>query len=537
MKLKRIATVLLAVIMPLCLFSQQALATASKNETVYASLNHDGSVDKIYVVNQLIGEYADYGNYTEIKNLSTSSEPVIEGDRIAFPDKDIEGGLYYQGTAQGELPYTFDFSYYLDGAKVTAGELGGASGSLEIKIKGSINEKCDKQLRDGYMAQISLALDMNLVSGIVSDGATTVAAGKTMNVSYTILPGKSAEYSLKADIKDFKMDGISITLLKGTILGIEDTISETEDGFNEMLSGAEDMVDGTHELKDGMTSLSDGLGKLSGGMSKLSSSGGDMLSGMREYSAGLKEYTAGVSGISAASSGIKSGLNELAANASAAANGVSGINSGIKAFYSSSGDLKTLAQSLLSDPDPSVKALAQGTLEALESIGEMSAGLDEASGGVNGFASGVASAAAGYQDFDAGLSEIASNGARLAGGYDEITEGFGSYLSGVKSGAKGIRKIYNSVKGLPDDIQELIDGQIEFKDGISDAKDEILSRTEGFIPDDSAAVSFASPGKNRPSSVQYIMKTPGIDIPETAGEAEPERENETFFTRLADLFK
>ncbi len=537
MKLKRTAAVILALMISFLSFPAHTMAADSKTETVYAALSSDGSVDKIYVVNQLIGQYTDYGNYTEIKNLSTTSEPGINGDIITFPDEYVEGGLYYQGTTQGELPFVFAISYHLDGKPVMGDDLAGASGRLEIRIKGAVNEKCAENVRKGYMAQISLLLDQSKAKGITCEGATMVAAGRTMNVSYTILPGSSAEYSLTADISDFEMDGISILLIKGTIAGMSDTINETQDGFDEMLSGAEEMVDGTWELKDGMSSLADGLKKLNGGMSKLESSGDKIFSGIKDFSLGLNGYTNGVSGIASGSSEIKAGLDTLASNASGVAGGISNISSGLTALTSSSDDLRALAQLLLSNPDPDVQALAYGTLEYLESVSTLSTGLSEASSGVEGFVSGAEAAAEGYGDFDAGLSALSANGSELVSGYEEIKGGFGAYLSGIKSSAKGVRKIYDSVKGLPGDIQKLIDGQIEFKDGISSAKDDILSRTEGFIADDSPAVSFASPDKNHPSSVQYILKTPSITVAEISNGQQPEKKNEDFFTRLADLFR
>ena len=116
----------------------------------------DGSVDRIYVVNQLFSEYTDYGTYADINNLSTTSVPTVEGDKITFPDEYVEGGLYYQGTMTGELPLTFDIDYKLDGKPTSAESLASAAGRLQLSITASPNEKCDPAVREGLMAQITV---------------------------------------------------------------------------------------------------------------------------------------------------------------------------------------------------------------------------------------------------------------------------------------------------------------------------------------------------------------------------------------------
>ncbi len=539
MKFKKIAAAILLIVMCLSLFVTSAFAAQQKNETVYASLNHDGSVKKIYVVNQLFGEYVDYGQYTNIKNLSTLSEPVVKGDKISFTDDYIEGGLYYQGTTEGELPMVFDIQYFLDGNKISGINLGGKTGHLKIEIEYKPNYLCEKRVRDGFMAQITLPLNMNTAGNINADGAANVVVGQTMNISYNIFPDESGKVYLEADISEFQMDPVSITLVKGAFSssGIEDSISEFQDGFSDMLDGASEMVDGTSDLKDGITTLKDGVGSLSYGMSQLAENGDDMLSGMNQYSNGLGEYLDGIKSLSSSSSQIGAGLDELSANGKSVAEGISGINSGLGALSASSGGLKALALSLQSSADPSVSALANGTLEILGTLESLSGGLGSASSGLGEYTAGVSQTAQMYKQFDEGLSTAAANAGELKSGYDELKDGFALYSGGVKSSSSGIRQLYYSIKKLPENIQELIDGQIDFKDGISTAKDEISSQTDAFLSDDTPAVSFASPDKNSPSSVQYILTTPEISSPKQFTVQETQEKEENFFSRFAALFQ
>lgn len=543
MKLKKILSFVVVVGLCMAMLTSTVFAAGTaKNETVFAALNSDGSVNRIYVVNQLMDDYTDYGTYTDIKNLSTNSVPTVSGDKITFSDKDVEGGLYYQGTMTGELPMTFNISYQLDDKFVSADTLSGAAGHLVITVKASQNALCSEAVRDGLMAQITAKLDTQYAGGISAPGSTVVAVGKTATISYVVLPGEEGTMVIEADVTDFRMDQIAITLLKGTMASgdIKDKLDEYDDGFNDMLDGADDMVDGTTELKDGMESLTDGLGDLNSGLSKLSSGGKELYSGMKEYGDNLSAYMSGVSGIVQPSAEIRTGLDGLAQNGTAIAQGISDVSGEVDALSSSSGDLKVLAQSLESSDDPQVAALAKGMLQTLAALSDLSDGLGEASTDLNTYISGVQQAAEDYGQFDDGVISLSEGGKQLNGAFGDMLIGIKEYTGGVSKSAAGTKKIYNSVRSLPDDIQKLIDGQIDFKDGIATAKEDMSEATDMFVADDDPPVSFASPGKNNPTTVQYILTTPAIAKKEAKTEAEVASEEETaqedFFTRFAALF-
>lgn len=555
MKLNRFLFAALALALCLLLTAPSALASGigsaaepggtlsgtSKNETVYAMLNSDGSVNRIYVVNQLFGEYTDYGTYTDIKNLSTTSVPTVEGDKITFLDVNVPGGLYYQGTMTGELPLTFDIEYTLDGQPATAESLAGAAGRLQLNITASPNEKCDPAVREGLMAQFTVQLDTRCAESISAPDATVVTVGKTATISYVVLSGESGTLTVTADVHNFHMDAITITLLKGTIAasGIDEKLDGFDDGFDDMLSGANDMVDGTTELKDGMSSLVDGMGSLSSGLSKLNSGGKSLTGGMSEYGDKLDGYLTGVEGLAQASADIQSGLSGLSESGTAITKGISDISAGLSGLSDGSAQLKALANALAGSADPNVAALADGVLQTLGAVEGLADGLESASAGLDGYVSGMGQVASEYEQFHAGLQDLAAGGSQLSGAYDEILNGVKEYTGGVSKSAVGVKKLYNGVKTLPDDIQSLIDGQIGLRDGIATARDEINEAAGIFVPDDDPPVSFASPKKNRPASVQYILTTPAIEKKKLAASQQTEKTaiSENFFTRLAALFK
>ncbi|MBT3318764.1 MAG: hypothetical protein HN948_08450 [Clostridia bacterium] len=539
MKIKRLISVVVILVLVLTVGITSTYAEKEKNETVYAVLNYDGSVNDIYVVNQLFGEYVDYGEYTDVKNLSTDSTPTIDGDRIAFEETESQGGLYYQGTMIGELPMTFDIEYFIDGEQVAGENLGGESGHLKITIDFAVNEKCDAQVSDAIMAQIMLTLNMDIADNIEVNNGTSVIVGNTMTVNYTALLGESGTATLEADVTDFEMAAISISMLKNTFTldGYEDTIDEFKDGFADMEDGMVEMIDGTTELKDGTVDLIDGIGDLKNGLRRLKSSGGDFADGMTVYGDGLGQYLYGVTQLEPGSAQFDDALNALAQNGGAVSNGVSQISDGLSQLAGSTAELEALATALLSSTDPSVQALAAGTLETLATLEALSGGLNTASNGVSEYVGGVSEIAIGYGVFHEGIVQLSSNADAMNVGFEQIASGYNEYLTGVSKSSSGMSKLYASIKTMPDDVQLLIDGQVDFKDGISEASELIDDELSVFSAGDSAAVSFTSPEKNNPASVQYVLTTPEIRVNEQVTKEDTTVKQENFFTRFADLFR
>ena len=136
-------------------FTAQASDEAStKEEVVYGLLNTDGSIQTVYVVNQFKGgKITDYGNYTEIENLTSSELININGDEISVETKADE--FYYQGTLNSKaLPWNISITYKLDSKEVNASELAGKTGALEIDISITQNPDIKSIFYDNYALQL-----------------------------------------------------------------------------------------------------------------------------------------------------------------------------------------------------------------------------------------------------------------------------------------------------------------------------------------------------------------------------------------------
>lgn len=377
--LKKVAPVLLTITLagnsilyntPVTAFAAED--TPNKEEVVYAILDNSGKVDGLYVVNSFTSnDVVDYGNYENIKNLTTTDDITQDGDQISFhTDADK---VYYQGDLKTkEIPWNIEIHYLMDGTEYSSEDLAGKSGKLKITMAITENKNCDDSFWDGYALQASLALDSNKCTNIEAPDATIANVGSDKQLSYIIMPGKGADITITADVKDFEMDGISINGTKlnldfdfdndellDQVYDIQDAIkelndgaielndgaSDLNDGANDLKNGTKDMYDGTISLEDGANSLNSGvkslnigietvqtaLDTLNGKSDNLTEGSSKVLKALKQIQSSLKQVaidTKDLAALSSASTQINSGIGSLVG-------GLKTIDSSIDTYYSS----------------------------------------------------------------------------------------------------------------------------------------------------------------------------------------------------------
>jgi len=138
--------------------------SSEKQEVVYSILDLDGSVDSIYVVNIFDGgQIIDYGNYSEVRNMTTSEEINQSGDEITINTS--ANKLYYQGTLKSkELPWNFQIKYTLDGKEISGKELAGKSGKLQIDMAVASNTKVNSVFLRTMLYRLGFCLIQSCVT-------------------------------------------------------------------------------------------------------------------------------------------------------------------------------------------------------------------------------------------------------------------------------------------------------------------------------------------------------------------------------------
>lgn len=334
-----------------------------KEEVIYVSLNMDGSVREINVVNifdlDQDGRVIDYGKYQSLRNMTTTDKIDYSEDTVTIDAK--AGKLYYEGKLDNNvMPWKISIRYFMDGKEYSGEKIAGMSGALRIKVSVTQNEKCSGNFFDGFALQAALTLDTKQCKNIVAESATIANVGSDKQLSFTILPGKGADIEIKADVTDFEMGSISVngiplnlnievndkellaqvTELLDAIEKLDDGASQLKDGASKLQSGAQDSLQkGTKELQDGaeqlqsgavildesIQSLNMGIGQIQSALDDLNKKSPVLRQGSSEFKSALAQLQTALNSISAtwgdvseltnASSGIKKGIDSLVSGA------------------------------------------------------------------------------------------------------------------------------------------------------------------------------------------------------------------------------
>lgn len=431
---------------------------SSKEEVIYCSLDNSGKLKNIYVVNILNvtipGVVYDYGSYSSLKNLTDTGELVSENGKVKINAP--EGRFYYQGNLEnGNLPWSVDISYYIDGVKKDPKNLAGADGHVKIEINTKKNNGIDSGFFENYLLQVSVQLNTERFSNIDAAGATMANAGANKIVNFTVLPGVEGNLSIEADVTDFEMGSIEFSAIPFSMQIEMPDMSEFSDEFSALANAIA-------QLNTGVEALAKGLAEISGGAAAITY-------GSSEFKNGLAALDSKSDEIIQASSMIMDTLNNLSA-------------------------MMSIPEAQAANPQ-----IAYALTELTKNYNGFHMGLE-------GYTQGVSQLASSYPGIHAGIEG-------LAGGVNKVSEG-------AKELSSGTDTLYENTKDLPQKIDAYS------KDLLSD-----------YDKSDYEPVSFISSENRDVTSVQFVMRTEKIEKEEARSAQTTEKEPETFWTRLLDLFR
>ena len=289
---KIFAALLAAVItcsMPVPAFAAEA--ASAKEEVIYIIADADGHVTSVNAVNIFGGgDVVDFGNYRDVKMLTSTENITQNGDKITFRTNDRK--VYYQGTMENtEIPWNISVRYYLDGKEYSASEIAGQSGKLEIRLSIVKNENCKGDFFENYALQASLTLDTAICENITASGATIANVGSNKQITYTVFPGKGLESSITADVSEFEMDALSFNGLKLN-LNIEIDDAELTDQVSQLMDATKKLTDGSNALNSNSQTLKTGSDSLDSGLSSVHSGVADLDNGIATLQEGISSAQA-----------------------------------------------------------------------------------------------------------------------------------------------------------------------------------------------------------------------------------------------------
>ena len=152
---------------------------AAKSETVYISIDNSGKVLNTTVTDWIHTDspevkVTDKTDLKNIKNVKTGETPDIKGEEIVWNLDTTD--LYYTGTTDKKAPVSFDIKYFLDGKEISADNIAGKSGHVDIKIK--VKNECFKETEiNGKNQKIYLP--------VIAAGGTILQESKFSSIKVT----------------------------------------------------------------------------------------------------------------------------------------------------------------------------------------------------------------------------------------------------------------------------------------------------------------------------------------------------------------
>lgn len=496
--------------------------TGDKSETVYAVMDADGNTTDVSVSEWLKNEgksnnLSDYSNLKNIKNTSGDEKMSRDGNKLVWAAKGKD--IHYTGDYDGELPVKVKVSYYLNGTKVSAGEIAGKKGNVKIRFDYDIN---DSVKENGY----SLTRPYAIVSAVVlsNDNFTnvTVNNGKAVNdgnstaVVGIALPGMSDNLQIdELDIPDhvtinakttnFEIDGTYTVADSGFMNDVDTTklddatgqVDELESALDKLSDASKKLVDGSSKLAKGANKLADSSSQIEEGTGDLKQGTGDLKTGVKDLSDGADKLVAGAQDLSSGTTQMKEGTEALNSRVNGA-DGLAGDNGSAKKLSAGAAQV-----------DAGIKQMGVALAAQNDKLAQTAKSISDNLDGVNTEKVNAPSSA----DVDSAL-EIAIKAAEASGDQDTINalknakEKLGTYETNVNDTVSSVntdkqkittanqtaKAMYQSIASSSnDDLKKLQDGADELKAG-TQALDTAVNVGGTKVPSLSKAVAGLNSG-------------------------------------------
>lgn len=347
------------------------------------------------------------------------------------------------------------------------------SGSKEVKQALS---KIQKALN-------GVSTDTKNIEKLVSASGSIQKAIKDLKQGAKELETAASYASYKSEMKK---NGLDIDTLKSGNTAAINNLNTQIAQLNETLSQIKDVPGYEEQVKQ----LQEQVNSLSQTVTLLQGNNG-AITGTEQY----------LNGVSSAAGQLYAGLEQLDSN--------------YETFNKSINTLATTMKKMLVN----MSALSEG----INTLCTQYKTLDK---GITAYTNGVGNLVQGYSQLMAGVSQLSSGSKQLLSGAKSLDSGMGNLYDGITSLADGAGKVStgadkmrNKTTGMDTKIDEKIDDV-----------------TKSITGTDSEVVSFASEKNKNIKSVQFVIKTSAITMPEQKEEKQETEEKLNFGQKILHLF-
>lgn len=434
MRRRKITAALLSAMMAISVWGSQmniafAAEQATKDETVYVSQDSDGNITEINVTDVLsnigAGEVTDTSTLDNIENTK-GSESYTKGTGDSLTWQAENEDITYQGTTDEKPPVGVFITYKLDGTTVTAAELAGKSGKVEITLRyensstyHDIIDTRDTLMTTPFFMLSAIVMDETVFSNVEVSQGKVVSEGDTQIAIAYGMPGFSKALKLSGDMKEsieeklsdtvtitadainFELDSIYTVATADLLSEMEfdkdtdDELDKLEDALDDMIEASDELISGSSGLTEGLNTLNTSFDAFSNGITGLKDGAKALADGTKQLSAGMKSYADGVKTLKTGTDQYVDGTASLADGVISYIAGEQQIAAGASALYAAVKDFPALYTTFSS----SFITYLNGVHSLLGKEN-----MDKLTAGTNALASGAATEEAMLNALDAGYN-------------------------------------------------------------------------------------------------------------------------------------
>lgn len=407
----------------------------SKEETVYAVLGTDGTVNKVIVSNWLKNSgsadgVSDVSELQDIVNTKGDEKFTQNGNQLDWETSDED--IYYQGSTSEELPVSMAIRYELDGTEVKPEDIVGKSGKLKITIQYS-NKSMQTIKVDGSKEKIytpfvmitGMILPVEKFTNVSIDNGQVISEGDNDIVVGYGVPGLAESLNLDAldlgddldvntdkiqdkltdtveitaDVQDFSMGATYTVATSDLFQDIElddmEDIDDLEEKIDDIKDASSQLMDGSEELQDGLETLDEKFETYANGIDTANDGVKTLDNGAKKLNKGMKTYSKGVDTLADGAISYAGGAKKLGQGVKTYVSGVKSLSDGIDTLHKSTTNLpeqykvfgdgvKSFVDSvgtLLSEEN--MKQMTEGTEALQDGVAQLDSGVQAVQGGVS----------------------------------------------------------------------------------------------------------------------------------------------------------
>lgn len=418
-----------------------AFAGVSKEETVHASLQPDGSFTEMSsrVVLKNTEGLDVVVDETALDSVTLADEEQVfaqSGETLAIQAQGED--VSYSGTPSASLPVGVTVEYRLDGKEISPAALVGKSGEV------SITYRFTNAASTPFAAVGILELDDERFSDVSADNGKVMPGTDAATVVGMCFPGLQSQidvesidlpssFTLTAQVSDFRLDSATVLITPslfeeldsidfeaGNVSEMSDAFDGLHDALDELAAGAGNLSTGAEGLQQGLAELKSGIEQVGFESSTSPDDAADALEGLAtQQSAALDDLTTTLNEVEL--------TEEQRAEVAASLEQLDGTSASL-----------TDAATALRAQDPSAAAqqlvaLKQGINEAADAASQLSAGASRLKAGIAAFDE------EGIDALEAGVSDVVSQFDEAAESLDDVAARARAYqtFSGKPDGMEG----------------------------------------------------------------------------------------------------